>query len=79
MCVMARGLKSEENFREIFLSCLPVGSGDGTQDARLTPKPALPAVPSDQPKSSAFISKLCWHFHFHSISNDSMGQADRLI
>lgn len=53
MCVTARGLRSEDNLRELFLSQFPVGCGDGTQAARLTPKPPLPAAPSAQAQSSA--------------------------
>lgn len=65
------GLWSEGNFRELFLSCLPVWSGDGTQAYT---KPPLSAVP-----------ELLRAFHFKALQAFSLchiastGQADRLI
>lgn len=52
-----RGLQSEGNFRELFLSYLPVGSGDGTQAHT---KPPLSAVPELLPAAQKF------HFSFQS-------------
>lgn len=71
-----RGLPSEGKFRELFLSCLPVGSGDGIQAHTKLPLSAVPELLRTA-QSSTFHFKALQAFSLCYIA--STGQADRLI